>query len=575
MGTYADHGIDLPNNAHGETRVICPECTPGRKQQHQKEKDLCVNTQTGTWYCQHCGWKGGLNIKSNKPTDFIYHKPQYENPNRLPDNVLKFFESRKISKSTLDKCNIGYKPPHNKAGGAIMFPRYKNGEVVAVKYRTFDKRMWQSKNPEPCFYNYDMAKNSDKNDLIIVEGEIDCLSFIEAGFDNVVSVPDGAPPPSTQNIQLKYLDADFLDKFKNIIIATDGDEPGNFLAEEMAERIGKHKCLRAIYPAECKDANEVLVAYDKNELTGLCFTANPFPIDGLYTAKDVEKKIIELYKNGLNPGNKTGWPSLDRHYTVRVCEMTVLTGRPGSGKSTWLDALMVNLNEKYNWKIAFCSPENWPIERHIANIIEKKKHKPFGNSTVSCPRLSMEDINNTINEISNQFFFTQLQDRDMYVDGILDIMHGAISRHGVKGVVLDPWNEIEHHRPTHLSETEFVSEALGKIRRFARMNNVHVWIVAHPKKQKQNEDGTYPVPRMYDISGSAHWFNKADNGISIHRPDPLKPYVDIHVQKIRFKEIGRIGNTTLCYIDDDGTYREINPSKEYLAGVKKESNDFF
>lgn len=575
MDSYADHGINLPSSASGEVRTICPNCTPDRKPQHQKEKDLCVNTEAMTWYCQHCGWKGGLKSITRTPIEPTYHKPKYENINKLPDNVINFFKARKISKATLDKCGIGYTPPRNKSGGAIMFPRYKNSEVVAVKYRTFDKRMWQSKNPEPCFYNYDMAANSGKDDLIITEGEIDCLSFIEAGFDNVVSVPDGAPAPTAKDVQLKYLDIQFLDKFKNIIIATDGDEPGNFLSEEIAERIGKHKCLRVIYPPECKDPNEVLVNFNIDELTGLYFTANPFPIDGLYTAKDVKKKIVELYKNGLNPGNKTGWPSLDRHYTVRVCEMTVLTGRPGSGKSTWLDALTVNINDRYGWKIAFCSPENWPIERHVANIIEKKNRKPFGNSTVSCQRVSIEEVKSTVNKISDQFFFTQLQDKDMCVDSILNVMHGAISRHGVKGIVLDPWNEIEHHRPTHLSETEFVSEALGKIRRFARMNNVHVWIVAHPKKQKRNEDGTYPVPRMYDISGSAHWYNKADNGISIHRPDPLKPYVEIHVQKIRFKEIGSIGSTTLCYINDDGTYQELDAVSEFQSrNNKKEKVPF-
>jgi twinkle protein len=119
---------------------------------------------------------------------------------------------------------------------------------------------------------------------------------------------------------------------------------------------------------------------------------------------------------------------------------------------------------------------------------------------------------------------------------------------------LDPWNELEHRRPTDKSETEFISESLGQIRRFARFNKVHVWIVAHPTKLKRKDDGTYPVPRLYDISGSAAFYNKADNGICIHRKDPRKPEVDVHVQKIRFKEIGKLGKAQLGFIADTGTY---------------------
>jgi twinkle protein len=241
--------------------------------------------------------------------------------------------------------------------------------------------------------------------------------------------------------------------------------------------------------------------------------------------------------------------------------MTIVTGIPGSGKSTWLDALMVNLNRMHHWRIAYCSPENWPIQRHMANLAEKIAMKPFAACSMSAERMTREEMEDALQVLNKNFYFTQLQEDEMGIDAVLDVMQSAISRHGVKGIVLDPWNELEYHRPQNLTETEFVSRSLGKIRRFARLNDVHVWIVAHPTKLKRNEDGTYPVPRLYDISGSAHWYNKADNGIAIYRRTPTKPEVEVHVQKIRFREVGCIGSTQLKFVKDCGIYMELSANE--------------
>jgi len=563
---FTDFNISIPAENTGQVRTICPECSPQRKPAHQNERDLAVNVTEGTWYCHHCGWFGSLSAKKDYQE---YYRPEY-NKTTLPDGVIDYFVGRGISQDVLQKFNIGYDAKQR----AIMFPRIKQGEVVAIKYRTHDKKMWQSKNPEPCFYNYDRALNAIGKSLIITEGEIDTLSFAEAYLFNVVSVPNGSPSPTAKNLNkaLEFLSTEYINNFDNVVLALDADEPGQHFTECLAEKIGKHKCYRVEYPQGCKDANDVLIQYGPEQLKELYRNAKPYPVDGLYTAKDIEQAIQNLYKDGLKPGVSTGWHTLDSLYTVRPCEMTVVTGLPGSGKSTFLDALMVNLNQVHSWKIAFCSPENWPIQRHAANIIEKITGRSFLRDGYYDGRLTEVELQKTINQMQHNFFFTQFNEDQMNIDNILNTMRAAISRYGVKGIVLDPWNELETSRPTDINETEYVSQALGKIRRFARLNDVHVWIVAHPAKMRKKEDGTYPVPNLYDISGSANWNNKADNGLVIFRPDHRNDDVQVHIKKIRFKEIGRLGQTTLRYAKDCGRFADLTP-QERLEKKNNQNNE--
>lgn len=132
-----------------------------------------------------------------------------------------------------------------------------------------------------------------------------------------------------------------------------------------------------------------------------------------------------------------------------------------------------------------------------------------------------------------------------------------IFRKGIKGLVIDPWNEMEHNRPSNMSETEYISESLSKIRKFARQHGVHIWLVAHPKKMQKGKNGVIPIPTAYDINGSAGWYNKGDNIVIVWR-DPKKwdGFVLIAVQKIRFKEIGKTGFAELKYIYESGTYED-------------------
>lgn len=268
--------------------------------------------------------------------------------------------------------------------------------------------------------------------------------------------------------------------------------------------------------------------------------------------------LRSLWKSGLPPGDKTGWPSLDKHYTVAPGQFTVLTGWPGSGKSEFLDAMLVNL-ARQAWKVAIFSPENQPVELHISKLLEKVAGKPFGHGPTE--RLSQDELDEYVDDLEQSFAFLEAPGEEaLSAKDVIDAAMPFLSRFGEeekRGLVIDPWNELEHWRPAGLSETEYVSKTLSMVRNWARKNRVHVWIVAHPQKMRR-EDGKLPIPRPDMIAGSSHWWNKADACITVWRDfDKLESQdVDIYVQKVRFKHIGRPGFVTLQYDRITGRYHE-------------------
>jgi twinkle protein len=577
LKTWADFGLSFPDSFSGEQHSTCPQCSPHRKKKNVK--CLSANGDKLTWICHHCGWAGTLKEGVDHKSDPFqwskrtYRKPEYKPPvKKLPGHILEWFTSRGISEQTLARNNIGFEPVYMPQSEgfveAIRFPFYRKGEVVNVKSRDLKKNFRLETNAERIFYGMD---NVQGDAVIIVEGEIDKLSLEEAGFFNCISVPDGAPTPSARDYTSKFAFLenceDFLNGIKTFILAVDNDEPGKKLEEELARRLGRYRCKRVQWPTGCKDANDVLVQRGSDELQGCIAQARDYPIEGVFQIADISDRIDRLYKEGIQQGEKTGWSNIDDLYTVRVGEFTVMTGIPGHGKSEWLDALMINLCIGSRWKFAVFSPENQPLERHFVKLAEKIMGKPFYNGLHQ--RMSWRELQMAKEELQPWFTFILPPEDQVTIDGILDRCKHVILKKGVNGIVIDPWNEIDHQRPPNMTETEYVSYCLTKIRRFARQYSVHIWLVAHPTKLRKLDNGRYPVPTPYDISGSAAWRNKADNVMTVFR-DIYSNRVQIHVQKIRFKEIGKIGMEVLYYDKVTGVYRTTaNYSEPIKVTVQK------
>jgi twinkle protein len=418
--------------------------------------------------------------------------------------------------------------------------------------------------------------------LVITEGEYDALSIASSMDVAVVSVPNGAPQKISnreidpnEDTKFAYVwDAkDVINDCRKVILVTDSDEAGEALREELARRIGRAKCYSVTYPDDCKDANDVLKNYGEDAVKALVQGAEPMPLEGVYTVDDYKVDVKHLYSNGMMGGLSTGMPSVDELFTIKQGQLSIVTGVPGSGKSEFIDQLMVNLAQKYDWKFAVASFEN-PPPLHIAKIAEKIVGKPFFDGLT--PRMSQQEADDALDYIHDHWMFLEQRGGEVTtLDSILDRAQQSVMRMGVRGLVIDPYNYIAQSQKVD-NEHQGINEMLTRLVSFARSNGIHIWFIAHPAKMPTDQDGKTAVPKGMNISGSAAFFAKADLGVTVHQNKNKE--VEIHCWKVRFKWLGSVGKTTLHYDIPTGRYSEAKYDirmPESIKSYQEKDEDWF
>lgn len=481
--------------------------------------------------------------------------------------ILKWFEGRGISEKTLINSGV-YSGQHLQNGDSfivtpsvkgevIVFPYFKQKKEVNCKYRTSGKKFYQRSGGYKTFFNAEILENeyvqNGTNPLVITEGEMDALSLIESGYPYTVSVPDGAPPPCDMVGTIDEIDIehdtkysyvfnnwDALKSIRRIVIAADGDEPGQRLAEELVRRLGRVRCLFVEYPEGCKDFNEVLLKCGKAEVLRVIRHAKEYPVSGIYTFSGLpdEPDLVPY---------TTGWGRLDTFLRPVFPAFMVITGTAGSGKSTWVNQLVAQMSILHGFSIALASFEMRIkpfVSDALLNVYKDLKRDGYGDVW-----------------LENHFVFIAPEpdnDDQHDIDWIIDKATATVIRHGIRILVVDPWNEVEHAHRKFESLTEYTSRAIKALKRFGREFNCLVIIVAHPTKSGAEKAKVYHKGQgpdqtptneitLYDISDSAHWANKADFGIVINRIDGSNE-TDVMVKKVRNQELtGEPGMVTLTY----------------------------
>ena len=313
---------------------ICPLCSESRK----KKTDKCASLHwdSGLGICHHCGESFQLHTFKKKSEPKEYKRPLRWNYTTLSDNLVKWFAGRGISQFTLRSAKVGegmeWMPQTKCEINTIHFNYFENGEIVNIKYRDGKKDFKLFKDAKLVFYNLDSISISEE--VIIVEGEIDCLSFIEDGINTVVSTPNGS---TLKTVNLEYLDncIEYFDNKKKIYLALDNDEPGKNVTKELIRRLGADRCFLVDFK-DCKDANEYLIKYGKGSLNLVIQEAKEIPIDGVSSVFDWENDYDKFLLNGMRKGFIIGKPTFDKNFSTYTGQYIVVTGIPSCFNSEQL-----------------------------------------------------------------------------------------------------------------------------------------------------------------------------------------------------------------------------------------------
>ena len=526
---FNQHKLDV-----GKTQGICPLCSHDRKPKNQKAKCASYDWERGLGTCHHCDSSFQLHSYQRKgASEKIYVRPEEAKINPPTSKIVEWFKTRGISQQTLTDCSVGegpeFMPQTGKSENTIQFNYIIGDELINVKYRDGRKNFKLYKGAEKIFYNINSIVGFDT--CIITEGEMDVLALHEAGITNAISVPNGATLNSNN---LDYLDncIDYFEDKEKVILAVDNDEPGQALQQELIRRLGAEVCFMASFE-DCKDANEYLIKYGKEQLKNKINDARPVPLENVKTFKDIEDEITDFVKNGFKPGYQIGLPNFDDIFSTYTGQFITVTGIPSSGKSDFVDQMVVGYNQKYKWKTAFASPENAPTYLHAHKLMRKIwQGMPTRNDIHS-------DKWNQIAEHCNDNFFHI--DMERYtLESVLRKGAELVKRKGIKCLVIDPFNKIRDVDCKTEDVNRYTMEYLTKIEMFCKKYDVLVFIVAHPTKMYRDKDGKIEEPTMYNIKGGGEWYDASYHGILVHRDYEAKT-VKAKVLKVKFQNLGENG----------------------------------
>jgi len=517
----------------GAAQGTCPLCSHTRKPKNQKLQCASYDWERGLGTCHNCDTTFQLHTYQRKgASEKVYVRPEVKYK-KTGTKVEEWFKSRGINKQTLTDLRVGegqeFMPQTGKQENTIQFNYYMGDQLINVKYRDGRKNFKLYKGAEKVFYNINSIVGYDT--CVIVEGEMDVLALHEAGIPNAISVPNGA---TLNRNNLDYLDncIDYFDDKTKIIIAVDADEPGQMLQRELVRRLGAEVCYIVDFNGN-KDANDFLLEHGTEALRSAIHTARPVPLENVSTLKDIEDELKDFVKNGFKPGYQIGLKNFDDIFSTYTGQFITVTGVPSSGKSDFVDQMVVGYNQLYGWKTAYASPENQPVYLHAHKLM--RKHWQDMPRVDDIDGDKWEQVSNHVND--NYYFI----DMDKYnLEAVLRKGAELVKRKGIKCLVLDPFNKIRDTNAHSDDVNRYTMDYLAKIEAFCKKYDVLTFIVAHPTKMYKGSDGKMEEPTMYNIKGGGEWYDASYHGLLVHRDYEAKT-TKVKVLKVKFQNLGENG----------------------------------
>jgi len=601
---FAAVGITLGSRIRLEpgkdVKVLCPVCEGGRTREMSLSLKVDADGMGATWHCKRGTCPGGAlvpgsgrvaseNREAWRDRDLgtaqrVSYQPAKSPERRASQKLYDFWLKRAITPATVDRFSVflttAWFPQSKTEKCAIAFPYCWDGEIVGHKYRSAEKEFAQDPGTRPTLFGID---NLIDEVGYFVEGEADVMAMWEAGF-HAVSLRDGAPNKEVSEGDGRFsafdTHAERLKAVKRWVIATDADAPGGFLAAEAIKRFGPKKCWRVKWPAGCKDANDTLkqfvpegevatpeqIEHGRQAVREAVLAASPHPLAGL-VSPSAQNALAHRQNGRIVVGLETGLAALDEilKFPSEGGRLIVVTGPPNHGKSPFVRQVMVRLAAFHGIKAVFAAPEEGAAEVMIEYLTQLRSGAPFWSGPT--PHMSDDDLAAAAEWVGRHFALIQSDDPDepLSIEFAMEMAEAAKLRIGASYLVLDPWNEFEMLLKKGESETLMASRVLKGLKAWGRANGIDIVLIAHPQKPPGEERKNPRPPTGYDISGSANFYNKADIGITVWRPDNTDTS-EIILWKSKSLVWGKRGSKALLAYDIvTGRYRSVDAAtRDYM-----------
>lgn len=472
----------------------------------------------------------------------------------MAQDVMEWLtQTRRLDAALL--ADMGVKAQdHPQLGAVAAFAYHRDGKPYAGKFRAVERKDWRStQGVSRGFYNED-ALRSGNGPIVITEGEMDALSVMQAGYLRAVSLPDGWTEEGGKREVIVSAEP-LLRQSPFVIVAGDNDEVGRSLPKAVANILAGHEVRYVTWPDGCKDANDVLCRFGEGEIARCLVEAKRVDPEGGFITG-----ISDLPPLPARRVLRVGMKPFDFVVALEVGAMSVGTGTPGSGKSTFTTFAAYHIAKHERIRVGVLAFETHPyrIRDHLARL---HTGKPWDD-------LSAEDQGKCAHFLDGMF---RIVHRTFDVASghnlgwLRSMVYTLAVRDGCKLIVIDPWNELEHLPEPGESMTSYINFALQSIRQWAEQFDVHICLIAHPRKM--GTEGKPKSPTGYDIADSAAFFNKPSLGFSVHQDsdEDGESFVRITTWKVRDVQLYGFekGDARLTFDAHAMTYRKFESSAHY------------
>ena len=551
--------LNIKSRNGNHVRSTCPECSATRG--NPGDPSLAVDLATGVGYCHHCGTRfkidddplrdvhGSTAVRRNDTDGGDMRR------NLLPldEETTAYLLHRGISADTARRAGVCSRVTFK--GGMQMhwaaFPFAEGTGVVNVQYKLADtqqKQFFFEPGGRLIPWNAQcIARGDGTTPLYITEGMVDALALMECGAEHVVSVPNGA------NSSMAAFDAyrtAIGSRFSHIVFAGDTDEQGLKLRRAVTEYFSDMDVCAVTWRhggTTAKDADELLMSCGKDAVRACTERAVTCGDERMVVMGTDNDDIDRLFAQGMPLGNGIGLGGFDDIVHLEPGHMLLITGYPGAGKSSMVNFMVVRLLLMYGWRTVFFSPEKMPAAYHEAELISIIAGQPFDSA-----RITRADFEAAKNILRGNIM--HISDEVGELPDIVRLAERAVRLYSARVLVIDPFVYLSMPAVPGSSDTQKIAEMLKEIMLATRRLNIVVILVAHPRKP--SAEGTPSTPSLYEVAGSANFYNFCDCGIIMERDMQHKEMVRITCGKARQKFLGQLGTVKVAYDDTCGRYAE-------------------